>query len=236
MAPALRSLARTHRVFSFSLGEATGPDLFDEWTSILDRIVDRAAERVALVGVSFGGLVAARYAARRSQRISHLVLVSAPAPGLQLDARASRWVTRPRLSMPLFACRGAVRMIPEVHASLPTLTSRARFAVRHVTQVLRHPASPDHMARCVRAWEAEDLTADVRKITAPSLVVTGEPHLDRVVPVASTLEYLSLIPGARHATLGRTGHLGLVIRPDEFAALVTNFINAADDRRAGRSA
>ena len=92
------------------------------------------------------------------------------------------------------------------------------------------------MARCVRAWEAQDLTADVRRITAPTLVVTGEPDLDRVVPVASSLEYLSLIPGSHHVTLDRTGHLGLVIRPGEFAALVTDFINAADDRRAGRSA
>ena len=69
------------------------------------------------------------------------------------------------------------------------------------------------MAAYARAWSATDLRVDCRHITAPTLVVTGEPALDRVVPVAGTLEYLQLIPGARHVTLERTGHLGVVSRP-----------------------
>ena len=237
MAPALGALARSHRVFSFSLGAATGQDLFEEWAGIVDRIIDRSGQRtVPLVGVSFGGLVASYFAARRPDRVSRLVLVSAPGPRWQLDQKSARWVSRPRLSVPLFAGRAASRMMPEVRAGLPTLASRARFAVQHMSKFVRYPASPSHMAQCVRAWEARDLVEEVRRITAPTLVVTGEPHLDRVVPVASSLEYLSLIPGSRHATLERTGHLGLVIRPVEFATLVTDFIDAADDRRTGRSA
>jgi pimeloyl-ACP methyl ester carboxylesterase len=54
--------------------------------------------------------------------------------------------------------------------------------------------------------------------------MTGEPHLDRVVPVSSTLEYVKLIAGARHVTLPRTGHMGLMLRPEVFAEAVSAFV------------
>ena len=54
--------------------------------------------------------------------------------------------------------------------------------------------------------------------------MTGEPQLDRVVPVASSLEYVKLIAGARHVTLPRTGHMGLVLRPEAFADAVSAFV------------
>jgi pimeloyl-ACP methyl ester carboxylesterase len=55
-------------------------------------------------------------------------------------------------------------------------------------------------------------------------VITGEPALDRVVPVAGSTEYGTLIRNARVVVLERTGHLGSITRPDAFAALVRDFI------------
>src|SRR5262245_53630765 len=99
MAPAVGALAVRHRVLSFSLGEATGPDLFDQWVDLIDRALDRAGEpAAAIVGVSFGGLVAARYAATRPNRTTQLVLVSAPSPTWQIDPSSARYVRRPRMS------------------------------------------------------------------------------------------------------------------------------------------
>jgi len=57
-----------------------------------------------------------------------------------------------------------------------------------------------------------------------ALVITGEAELDRVVPAELTRQYLQLWPGARTATLPRTGHLGLISRPTEFARLVVPFV------------
>ena len=77
------------------------------------------------------------------------------------------------------------------------------------------------MREWVRAWTSTDITADCAQVTAPTLVVTGEPGLDRVVPVASTLELLDLIPHARHAVLPGTGHVGIITKPREFASLMS---------------
>jgi pimeloyl-ACP methyl ester carboxylesterase len=61
---------------------------------------------------------------------------------------------------------------------------------------------------------------------APALVVTGEPVLDRVMPVDVTRRYLDDLPSARHVVLERTGHLGSVTRPGEFADVLRRFVDA----------
>jgi pimeloyl-ACP methyl ester carboxylesterase len=93
----------------------------------------------------------------------------------------------------------------------------------------RFPVSPPLMAACIRAWRTADLVSACRRVVAPTLVVTGDPDLDQVVPVSSSLEYLRLIDGARHVRMERTGHLGLVARPDIFARTVKTFVELAAD-------
>jgi pimeloyl-ACP methyl ester carboxylesterase len=95
-----------------------------------------------------------------------------------------------------------------------------------------------NIARRVRLLESCDLGPELRTVKAPVLVVTGEAHLERVVPVSLTREYLRLWPQARAVTLLRTGHLGLITRPDEFAKLVGAFVedtvaSGASRRRIG---
>jgi pimeloyl-ACP methyl ester carboxylesterase len=79
------------------------------------------------------------------------------------------------------------------------------------------------MARRVRLATGHDFLADCRRISAPTLVVTGEPHLDRVVPTSGTREYLKCIAGAEGRVFENTGHIGLVTRPEAFAQIVVEF-------------
>lgn len=226
MGPAIRALSRHFRVLSFSLNQV-GPDrFFDRCVDHLDALLDQAGDaRPAVVaGVSFGGLVAVRYAARRPMRTRSLVLTSSPAPRWRPDPVSAGYTRRPRLSLPAFAVRAVRRSAPEIAAAFPTWPGRCRFAATHITRVLRSPLRPTQMASWVHAWLEADLVSDCRAIRVPTLVVTGEPALDRVVPVSSSLEYLQLIAGARYAPLARTGHLGLVTRPEAYAAILAGFV------------
>ena len=114
-----------------------------------------------------------------------------------------------------------VRMLPEINAALP-LAARARFLVKTLLQGLRTPVSPSRMARRAR-WTESYAYCDPSRINVPALIVTGEDHLDRVVPTVQTRQYVARLRRARHVTLKGTGHLGIVTKPQEFADLVVKF-------------
>ena len=73
------------------------------------------------------------------------------------------------------------------------------------------------------------------RITAPTLVVTGEAALDHVAAVEGTSDYLRIIRGARGVVLEHTGHLGTITRPDAFAAAFREFAATLEpeSRRSG---
>jgi pimeloyl-ACP methyl ester carboxylesterase len=128
----------------------------------------------------------------------------------------------PRLLVPVFSVMSQVRMLPEIRAALP-MRHRLRFVVGSLGQLLRSPVSPTRMARRARWTESYDY-CDLSRINAPALVITGEEQLDRIVPTVQTRQYVARLRRARHATLARTGHLGIVTKPQEFAALVDKFL------------
>lgn len=226
MAPAIRVLSRRFRVLTFSLNAVGTDRFFEGCVERLDRLLDDAgAANAVIVGISFGGLVALHYAATRPARTARLVLTSAPSPRWPLDPVSARYTRRPRLALPLFALRAIPRLAPEILASFPGWAGRLKFTAEHLARVARYPVAPRKMAAWVHAWQATDLASDCRRVHAPTLVITGEPALDRVVPVTSSLDYLTLIPGARHVTLERTGHLGYLTRPEAYAAVVTEFVD-----------
>lgn len=239
MRPAIDALAATSRVLSFSLSEVPcDPQCFDRWEAYIEGLLDAAGiDRITLVGVSFGGVVAARFASRHASRVNGLVLVSAPGPGFQMGRRLESYLRRPLLSYPAFVLRAAVHLLPEVIASQPTWAGRAAFMVKHVSRTLRYPADPRKIAVWTKTWTnggAPHTGVQDPQALPPTLVLTGEPVLDRVVPVASTLEYLNLIQGARYVRLRHTGHLGIVSTPQVFARVVGEFIRELDLHGSGR--
>jgi pimeloyl-ACP methyl ester carboxylesterase len=190
---------------------------------------------VAVCGVSFGGLIAVRYAAARPDQVSALIIVSTPGPSWRPDARVARYVHHPVLLAPLFVASALFRLGPEVVASYDGWPARARFVVRHTARVLAAPMSPTRMSERVRLAASEDFGAACRAVRAPTLVVTGESGLDRVVPTSSTREHLDAIPGARAVTFERTGHIGLITRPERFAEIVGTFVEETAGRQAWTS-
>lgn len=240
MAPALDALAERCRVLTFSLAdEPTSGDSFDEgagfdaYIAQLLGVLDRAGVgKAVIVGVSFSGLVATEFATRHPDRVLGVVLVSALPPGWTPDARARFYIRAPRLLSPVFFLTSPARMLPELVAALGTIGA-LRFAFSILRQSVSYPLSPVRMARRVRRIETHRFS-DLSALCAPVLLMTGEGGLDRVVKPYLTRTYLECLPQARHVTLERTGHIGLVTRPREFAALVCEFaseIAGTDDKR-----
>jgi pimeloyl-ACP methyl ester carboxylesterase len=231
MRRAVVELARQFRVVTLSLPDdlqeeaRDGCQAFDRHLEQVERALDQAgANRAIVCGVSYGGLVAIRFAALHGDRLLALVLASAPGPHWQPDERARRYARRPLRSVPAFVLGAHSRLWHEVSASPDGRLAAWSALGGYLWDIARHPPSPASMAGRVRLLAPCDFAADARRITAPTLVLTGEPDLDRVVPVAGTREYLTLIPGAVGRTLEGTGHVGLVTRPREFARAIREFV------------
>lgn len=235
MRPCADGLSEEGRVLTTSLpgepgsGFRLGPDTdFDVHVEQLDAVFDRGGITSAvLCGVSFGGWVSVRYAALRPERVSALVLASAPGPSFKPDTRQQYYIRAPRLLLPAFAVTSRQRLRPEVDLALPFAPERRAFLRGQMIAMARYPISPSRMARRISLALGTDFESSARAVSAPTLVITGEPDFDRIVPVPSTRQYLSLIPGARGAVLEQTGHLGCVTRPHEFARLVRSFARGA---------
>jgi 3-oxoadipate enol-lactonase len=234
MRPALGELARRCRAISYSLrgdiGSAHTADAtlgFEGYTQQLDDVLDEAGvTRAAICGISFGGFVALRYASTRRARVGALVLASAPAPGWEPNSQQERWLRRPWLSTPAFVATSPFRLWPEVCATYPGMTGRLRFFARQGLRATASPMIPSLMARRIRDAQRLDFREDCARLDIPTLVVTGEHELDRVVPVSNTRTYASLIRNARYEMLEGTGHIGVLTQPDRFADLVGGFVHA----------
>jgi pimeloyl-ACP methyl ester carboxylesterase len=239
--PAVDALARGCRVITFSLAdEPSSRGRFDEargFSSYIEQVeeaMDTAGIRRAVIcGVSYGGLIAAAFAARHADRVCGLVLVSAIPPSWRPDARIRFYLRAPVLLSPLF-CLASVRLYREIAAAAASRRQGIAAAVAHGWNALTHMFSPSRMARRVHLLQDERLDQQLAPVCVPTLVITGDAALDRVVPVAATGEYVRMWPHAESATLARTGHLGSITRPDEFARLVTPFARAASYQEENR--
>jgi len=243
MSPTVEALQAGHRVITFSLQELRpGIDPegeFPAWSRALDKVLDRVHEReVSLIGISFGGLIAARYAARRPERVTSLIIASAPAPGWTPGADDRFCMKLPYLSLPYFGARALVRLLPELKEARESWPLRLRLLMDHAKRVGSARLEPRLMAHWIREFLRYDMSEDCELIKAPTLIVTGESRLDRVVPVYETKRYLRMIRGSTHQILPNTGHLGSITKPYRFAEMAGQFIYAAQSvaRSATRTA
>jgi pimeloyl-ACP methyl ester carboxylesterase len=232
MAPALEELGKHCRAISYTLcgdsgsGAEYDPALgFDNYIRQLDSLfLTTGIEQAAVCGVSYGGFIALRYAALRPMRVTSLILVSAPTPGWVPNERQRWYLTRPWVSAPAFVATAPVRVWPEIYTAFDTWPKRLAFAASHGLRVLAAPMHPARMAARVRLQQSMDFMPDCARVRAPTLVLTGEDDLDHVVPAAVTRGYQTLIPGTQYEKIDRSGHIGLLTRPKDFAKIVMRFV------------
>jgi len=229
MRPAVDALSAWFRVITFSLQGADLDALVQQAVAALDRA---EIERATICGVSFGGLVALRFAARQPARCGALVLASTPRPALQLRRRHQIYLKAPWIFGPVFLAESPLRLRPEMRVAIPDARARRAFSLAAAKTLVSAPISLSTMAARARVIATTNLEADCARVEAPALIVTGEAHLDHVVPVEGSAVYQRLIPHARTAVLAQTGHLGSITRPHEFAAIVRNFVEGHRDAAA----
>jgi pimeloyl-ACP methyl ester carboxylesterase len=190
-------------------------------------------ERVAVVGNSMGGFVAAELAIASPERVERLVLVSAA--GLHIaELRLERALARLRRVERTFArCGGYVAARSERFARRARLRRIVLAGVAAHPELLPGPLVAEQVAGAgrpgfmpaLRAMAAYPLRHRLAQIACPALIVWGAR--DRVVPVRDAAAFQRLIPDARKVVYPDTGHVPMLERPARFNADLRAFLGEA---------
>jgi poly(3-hydroxyalkanoate) depolymerase len=186
----------------------------------MERLLDALGhDQVDVLGVSFGGVLAQQLAHQAPHRVRRLVL-AATGPGLGGVPGSPRVLlalaTPRRYYQPDYFRRtagriygGEARQDPDamLHGSI------ARFA--------HPPGVGGYLAQlyAIAGWTSLPW---LHRLPQPTLVMAGTD--DPIVPLANGRILSRRIPGARLHTVPGGGHLFLLERPTESAAVVTDFL------------
>jgi 3-oxoadipate enol-lactonase len=216
-------LAGRYRVISYDKrghglsGAPDGDYSLDDHVDDLDGLLRHLGiERLALAGVSVGGLIAQGFALRHPERLAALVLCdTAPKVG-----DATMWNQR----------IAAVREhgLAAIAEAVMTRWFSERFQRVQADELagwrnmfLRMPVG-GYAGTCAVLRDA-DLRDAIGAIATPTLVVAGEQDLS--TPVELVRGAAEAIAGAQFAIIPDCGHIPSIEQPQALAALMTKFLN-----------
>jgi pimeloyl-ACP methyl ester carboxylesterase len=234
----LPAFGADHRVIALDLpgfGHSPMPRQkisISNYARILEHLLDELGiDAAAVVGNSMGGFIGAELAIAFPQRVERLVLVSAAG----LSTHGHRGSTQA-----LAAIRPLERILMASGAwaasKSDTVVRRARLRELALGVVVRHPdrLDPRLAAEQVRGagtpgflqgLEAVidyEIRERLGEIACPTLIVWGD-H-DRLISVRDADVFAELIPDSRKVVFDDTGHMAMLERPDEFNALLEQFL------------
>jgi poly(3-hydroxyoctanoate) depolymerase len=235
-APFERELAaRGMQVISFDapgVGQSTPyrwPHRMPGIAKTVERMLDAlGCDRVDVLGVSLGGVIAQQLARQAPHRVRRLVL-AATGPGL------GGLPGSPRVLLSLATPRRYTQ--PDYYRRIAGRTyggaARDDSEALRLGSAARFIAPPSLRGYFGQVYAISGWTSIpwLRKLRQPTLVLAGDD--DPIVPLANGRILARCIPGARLHIVRNGGHLFLLERPAEIAGLVAAFL-AAGSGSSGR--
>ena len=222
-------LAHAHRMVAVDMvgfGQSTrrprrpldGFTYADRLVALLDELGPEW-QRPDIVGLSWGGSVAQRLAARHPERVRRLALLAAVNADQVLPLSTANLLGLALAIRVPAAGRLAVRRFLGRMPGVPA--AQVEELVRGYTDPLAAPGTLAALRRFVRDTAATP-PIDLRRIGAPTLVVV--PEDDRVVPPEDGYRMAHAIPGARLERLPGVGHSVQFAAADRVAQLLLGFL------------
>ncbi|HEX4209353.1 MAG TPA: alpha/beta fold hydrolase [Candidatus Binataceae bacterium] len=186
-------------------------DLWDLTLYYYEMFDQLGLEAPAVVGHSFGGMVAAEIAANNPRRVSRLVLIDSL--GLWLDnAPIKNYMVTPQAQLdPLF---------------FHDINHPAR---KHIFMNLEDPESIIRVTWALGCsgkyiWPIPDkgLRKRLHRIAAPTLLIWGKE--DGLTKPVYAEEFKKLIPGARIETVANAAHMAPLEQPQAVSKLIHEFL------------
>ena len=228
-APFLELLAREAAIIAPShpgFGNSPRPDDFDTVYDLVhhyqDLLDSLPHEKVALIGFSFGGWIAAEVAVNCSHRLERLILVDPV--GIKIGGREERDILHLFNTAPAEVSRRGWHD--------PARQGPGRFGVgwqQHLEAMTDEEmviAARNWDALCLYAWRPHlynpQLKRWLRRVTVPTLLLWGAS--DQIVTPRYGRAYSQLIPGSRLEIIPEAGHHPELEQPEAFVERVVQFL------------
>lgn len=226
-------------------GEGPGDVTIASEVEDLDRVREwTGSDSVAVLGHSWGGLLAMENAVRHPRRVSHLILMNtAPAShGDMLELRRALATSRsPEEAARLTALRadpayqrGDLEPDAEYYRIHFRPALRRRMHLDRVVGRLRTAFSADGIvaARAIedslydQTWSQGDydLIPLLRQLEIPTLVIHGDRDF---VPLDAARHITAAIPGARLVVLANCGHFAYLEQPERVRVAIAEFLTGS---------
>ncbi|KHL18560.1 UNVERIFIED_CONTAM: hydrolase, partial [Mumia flava] len=224
--PQLASLADLATVVAWDApGYAGSPDsgahlTMDDYADVAAEVIEAHGQgRAAVLGMSWGGVIAMRLAQRHPERVRALVLGdSTRGSGRSPETAAamrSRAAELAEVGPDVFAQRRAARLL-RTSAPADEVASQARA----MASAIRLPGYGDATASMAATW----LDGSLGTIDVPTLVLHGDD--DRITGAPESEAIAAQIPGAVLRVVPEAGHLANTENPMAFDAHVRSFLRA----------
>jgi len=225
--PFLDALAASHTVYAPEFPGTTpgAPDALKPLDTLWDLVLyyyelfDKLGlESPAVVGHSFGGMVAAEIAATNPERVSKLVLIDAI--GLWRDDQPVRnWMTTNLADLPKYLFADQDNPV----ARMMTLAVNARqMSDAQVDMQIQLMWSAACTGKFVWPIPDKGLKKRIHRIQAPTLIIWGRQ--DGIAPPVYADEFAGRIAGARVELIDNAGHLPQMEQLATVSKLVTDFL------------
>ncbi len=167
-------------------------------------IEKKQISNVILIGHSFGGRVGIKLAVKSPNLVAKLVLVDSA--GFVTSSTKKNFIM------------GMAKIVKPIF--------RLGFMQIFRKKIYQHLGAEDYTAtpelkETFIKVVSEDLSEDMKKITCPTLIVTGEHDTDTPVQFGERMH--GLIKNSQFEILKQAGHFSFVDKPQEFITLLTQF-------------
>lgn len=212
-------LTRGHRVLRVDLrgyGDSPlPPDPYDHVTDVVAVLEETGVDRAALVGASFGGLIAQEVARRHSERVDSLLLLCPASALLQPDEELKAFWSREEALLSCGDLSAATALNVDTWCGPETSP-----AGRNLVATMQRRAFELQTER--EDLDVDEVPGDPSTIQARSLVVSGDHDLAAFRTSAVALA--RALPHGQLRTLPWAGHLPSLERQDEVGQLMTSFL------------
>ena len=200
------------------------PYYLDRIASYLVRILDRiGAERIHVVGISYGGFVALEFARQFQERL-HTLVVS----GILLS-RETLFDMYEQLSLRFYAVGPEAfelythYMYEKIFGEAFVASVGERLETMRRSFFERYKDRTEALVRLTRAQDPffaalESRMDEYRAIATPTLVLAAED--DRVIAPKVQRKIASILPNSRFEVIADAGHVAYLERPDVYFAKV----------------